>query len=61
MTEREYIETIRRAASDYIDVIRAPESHADGWNKVLYWGTIKEKLSAHLTIRMCDVLLEKPE
>jgi hypothetical protein len=60
MTEAEYVRAIREAAARYIDVIRDPRGHLrDGCERIRRWEIIREKLSAHTTIRLCNAWLER--
>ena len=53
MTEREYVETIRKAASDYIEQLRNPTSV----KAIEHWAHIKNGLSSHTVIALCDAWL----
>ena len=59
MTEAEYIHVLREAAARYLEVVRDPCGHQqDGRERIQRWEVIREKLSAHTTIRLCDAWLE---
>lgn len=58
MTEIEYIQAIRDAAERYIEVIREPATHGkDAKRRLHRWQMIKENLSAHSMVRLCDLWL----
>ncbi len=58
MTESEYVQAIRDSASAYVDVIRNPDNHkTDGKAIIGRWWTMKENLSAHLIIDLCNLRL----
>jgi hypothetical protein len=60
MTEAEYIRTIRDVAERYLEVIRDPGDfmNGEGIRRIRHWTSIKEKLSAHTAIKLCDLWLE---
>ena len=60
MTETEYVKAIRDSASAYVSVVRDPEARdTDGKEIIRRWWTMKENLSAHQVIKLCDLWLEK--
>lgn len=62
MTEAEYVLTIRNVAEGYLEVIREPSAFEDadeGLRRIRHWTSIKEMLSPHTAIRLCDMWLER--
>lgn len=62
MTEAEYVQAIRNVAEGYLEVIREPLAFVDadeGLRRIRHWTAIKEKLSPHTAIQLCDLWLEK--
>jgi hypothetical protein len=58
LTEVEYVQAIRDAALAYLEVIRNPTAYLDdGAKRMRRWWTIREKLSAHTAVRLCDAWL----
>ena len=57
MTEPEYIQAIRDAATAYLEVIRDPTAFQDAGARIRRWQAIREKLSAHATLKLCDAWL----
>ena len=64
MTEREYIQEIRRDAAEYRDAIRSVVQSDEQWDspefleKVNQWQAIKQKLSVSTVIDLCDIWLK---
>lgn len=63
MTEAEYVQTIRDVAERYLEVIHEPGAfmNGEGVRRIRHWTAIKEKLSAHTAIKLCDLWLESDE
>jgi hypothetical protein len=60
MTEDEYIQSIRDTAQRYIEVIRDPSAHPeDGYRRMQHWEAVKQKLSAHTLIKLCDLWADR--
>lgn len=61
MTEREYVQAIRRAAENYRRAIaRVETGDTRGFNKsVSQWDDVKARLSISTAIALCDAWLEK--
>jgi len=60
MTGDEYIQSIRDTAQRYIEVIRDPAAHPeDGYRRMQHWEAVKQKLSAHTMIALCDLWLDR--
>jgi hypothetical protein len=62
MTEAEYIQTIRKAAEGYLEVLRDPDAfdrdHDEAMRRIEHWAAIKVKLSPNTMIKLCDLWLE---
>lgn len=58
MTEREYVEQIRGVAQGYLAVIGNPRRTGPDMLRIIDWRTIKQNLSPHTAIAMCDAWLE---
>jgi hypothetical protein len=62
MTEREYVETLREAAREYIDAC-AQHAGVVPWERqkkaLDRWFGLTEKIGAHTVVRMADAWLEK--
>ena len=62
MTEREYVEILRQAAIDYIEIIGRESWEArkvgDGV-KIDRWGKLLSQMSPHTFARLADAWLEK--
>jgi hypothetical protein len=55
MTKQEYVRTIRDVAARHLEVIRDLSAHEeDGAGRIRHWEAVKEKLSAHTAIELCD-------
>lgn len=57
MTELAYIQAIRDAATAYREVIRDPTAFQNAGAQIRRWQSIREKLSAHTTLKLCDAWL----
>lgn len=58
MTEREYVETLLRAAGAYQDALRGiPEDHEGKRQAIECWWGLKQKISPFLLVEMCNLWL----
>jgi hypothetical protein len=58
LTEVEYAQATHDAEVAYLEVICDPREHLDdGAKRMRRWWTIREKLSAHTVVRLCDAWL----
>lgn len=60
MTEREYVDKIRKAASEHLEQIGRPACEQMDPAPIRRWLDI-QPLSAHTTIRLCDAWLKMHE
>jgi hypothetical protein len=61
MTQREYVETLRTAAEEWITVLEGPEGDLDVYDN---WNFVKRNLSPKTALALCDAWLTmqgKPE
>jgi hypothetical protein len=58
MTEKEYVTELRDLAERYLEFIRKPD--LGNAKSAAHWQVVKEKLSAHTMIRLCDHWLNNP-
>jgi hypothetical protein len=64
MTEREYVQFLRKRASDYMDAIAGDIGGEVGGETIKAahaWDAAKAHLSPFTLIRMCDAWLEQDE
>lgn len=58
MTEREYVETLKAAAEDYLDlVIRKTQPTPEAKRALKAWNRHRRALSAHTFLRLADAWL----
>ena len=59
MTEREYVETLRNAARDYLSQIKAPDD--DMKRATERWHELRASMSPFTFVRLCDAWLQKEQ
>lgn len=59
MNEREYVETIRKAAEEYLEEIHGPGP--EDAKPIRRWYIMKQDLSPHTAIALCDAWLTMQE